>query len=478
MKTCWQVLGIEATTDTDAIRQAYLALLPSFHPETDPQGFKLLREAYENALQGTTSPAITMVEEDPDTPWVNYLREILGDLLADGERRFQPQAWQEFIQQINKLSITQAEKARWLLCDIAMQTFPVSYSCMNLLSQRLSWEQRDCNGEIDRERLDNFLFYVERGDLFSYSQLMHLSPVAQNQTITFYDALDASFFDHPHYFAQLMALHGAWVIPDDLRFQRRLLRWFSSLRQGIAELLPVALAWQEAEPDSQQTPGYYHLAQRVFCGEGDSLLPELYAQWWEHPSTQLDDLLLRWCRQHRPDFFPLLVMAVEAREQVDIDGEPLLYIPGSSARTCLLWAEALHSGALSPLSESFIARRLNYGAPAMSEAHSQHPYWLLYQVADSLACAEDPSAALLQRLVTKLDAPDICPLEALIIRGLLGRAAAIDTPCEAVVADEEPVTTVTSPSTEESGGGFGLWQVIKIILFIGVVGHVLRQFMH
>ncbi|ECA8075434.1 J domain-containing protein, partial [Salmonella enterica subsp. enterica serovar Typhimurium] len=287
-------------------------------------------------------------------------------------------------------------KARWLLCDIAMQTFPVSYSCMNLLSQRLSWEQRDCNGEIDRERLDNFLFYVERGDLFSYSQLMHLSPVAQNQTITFYDALDASFFDHPHYFAQLMALHGAWVIPDDLRFQRRLLRWFSSLRQGIAELLPVALAWQEAEPDSQQTPGYYHLAQRVFCGEGDSLLPELYAQWWEHPSTQLDDLLLRWCRQHRPDFFPLLVMAVEAREQVDIDGEPLLYIPGSSARTCLLWAEALHSGALSPLSESFIARRLNYGAPAMSEAHSQHPYWLLYQVADSLACAEDPSAALLQ----------------------------------------------------------------------------------
>ncbi|MCU7099951.1 J domain-containing protein [Salmonella enterica] len=477
MKTCWQVLGIEATTDTDAIRQAYLALLPSFHPETDPQGFKLLREAYENALQGTTSPAITVVDEDPDTPWVNYLGEIFRDLLADEERRFQPQAWQEFIQQINKLSITQAEKARWLLCDIAMQTFPVSYSCMNLLSQRLSWEQRDCNEEMDRERLDNFLSYVEHGDMFDYALLLNIPPEVQNQTLAFYDALDSTFFEHPLYFAQLMAQHGPWIVPDDLRFHRRLLRWFSTLHLGVAELLPVALTWQEAEPDSQ-TPGYYYLAQRVFCGEGDSLLPELYAQWWAHPSTQLDDLLLRWCRQHRPDFFPLLVMAVETREQVDIDGEPLLYIPGSSARSCLLWAEALHSGALSPLSESFIARRLNYGAPAMSEAHSQHPYWLLYQVADSLACAEDPSAALLQRLVTKLDAPDICPLEALVIRGLLGWAAAVATPCEAVVADEEPVTTVTSPSTEESGGGFGLWQVIKIILFIGVVGHVLRQFMH
>nr|WP_249264762.1 J domain-containing protein [Salmonella enterica] len=68
MKTCWQVLGIEATADIDAIRQAYLALLPTFHPETDPQGFKQLREAYETALQGTKSPSIAVVEEDSDTP--------------------------------------------------------------------------------------------------------------------------------------------------------------------------------------------------------------------------------------------------------------------------------------------------------------------------------------------------------------------------------------------------------------------------
>ena len=40
MKTCWQILEIESTTQIDIIRQAYLALLPSFHPETDPQGLK------------------------------------------------------------------------------------------------------------------------------------------------------------------------------------------------------------------------------------------------------------------------------------------------------------------------------------------------------------------------------------------------------------------------------------------------------
>ncbi|MBJ3556538.1 J domain-containing protein, partial [Salmonella enterica subsp. enterica serovar Indiana] len=162
MKTCWQVLGIEATTDTDAIRQAYLALLPSFHPETDPQGFKQLREAYENALQGKTPPAITVVDEDPDTPWVNYLREIFGDLLADGERRFQPQAWQEFIQQINKLSISQVEKSRWWLCAIAMKTFPISYSCLKLLSDRLAWEQGSDNRDVDAEEVEDLLFEIRR----------------------------------------------------------------------------------------------------------------------------------------------------------------------------------------------------------------------------------------------------------------------------------------------------------------------------
>lgn len=56
MKNCWQILDIAETTDVDIIRRAYLALLPSCHPETDPQGFKQLRQAYEEALRLAQSP--------------------------------------------------------------------------------------------------------------------------------------------------------------------------------------------------------------------------------------------------------------------------------------------------------------------------------------------------------------------------------------------------------------------------------------
>ncbi len=52
MNICWEIPGIEPTTDLECIRQAYLALLPSFHPESDPQGFKRLRQPMKKRSTG------------------------------------------------------------------------------------------------------------------------------------------------------------------------------------------------------------------------------------------------------------------------------------------------------------------------------------------------------------------------------------------------------------------------------------------
>ncbi|HEA8825280.1 TPA: hypothetical protein RXQ20_002956 [Escherichia coli] len=75
MKTCWQILEIESTTQIDIIRQAYLARLPLCHPETDPQGFKALRQAYEEALRLAVNPVGEADNEDKDAACnqVNHL---------------------------------------------------------------------------------------------------------------------------------------------------------------------------------------------------------------------------------------------------------------------------------------------------------------------------------------------------------------------------------------------------------------------
>lgn len=68
MKTCWQILEIESTTQIDIIRQAYLARLPLCHPETDPQGFKALRQAYEEALRLAVNPVEEADDEEKMLP--------------------------------------------------------------------------------------------------------------------------------------------------------------------------------------------------------------------------------------------------------------------------------------------------------------------------------------------------------------------------------------------------------------------------
>lgn len=472
MKTCWEVLGIEYTHDADAIRQAYLALLPSFHPESDPQGFKALRQAYESALQEAKKPAAPVVALDANTQQVNDMLAAFHDLLACDERRFQPAAWQRFIQQINMLSIKQVERLRWSLYAIAQEAWPVSYTCLRLLAERLGWERQDGGEEIDNETLDNFLHSLRRGDLFDYSRLLALPAEVQNQTIAFYAALEGSFFNHPSFFSHFINQHGVTIVPDDLNFQRRLLRWYSSLQWGIPELIPVAKAWREDEPDNT-SPQYYEYAQRVYCGEGDSLLPGLCALWKQGPSTQMDNLLLQWCRQNRPDDYPLVVLAVERHEQRDSEGEELAYFHGTSARTRLLWAEALHSGILSPLSRCFVTRVLQNKFPEIDKQYCSHPRWPLYQVAELLVRQKTLATKHYLPLVERQMANDLCPFEALIIGALMPSGAEISSSDEADAEGNDELDSASSNAKP-----FNVFSVIKVIFYIFLVAGALSRILH
>ena len=51
MNDFFNTLGIEATKEEKKIKKAYRARLHAVNPEDDPDGFKRLREAYEEALK-------------------------------------------------------------------------------------------------------------------------------------------------------------------------------------------------------------------------------------------------------------------------------------------------------------------------------------------------------------------------------------------------------------------------------------------
>ena len=48
---CWQILGIAPTSDEATIKQAYAARIREHRPDRDPEGFRRVRAAYEEALR-------------------------------------------------------------------------------------------------------------------------------------------------------------------------------------------------------------------------------------------------------------------------------------------------------------------------------------------------------------------------------------------------------------------------------------------
>lgn len=99
-KKVFDILGMEATNDSRLIKMAYREKLVQVNPEDDPEGFKNLREAYEEALRLVKIQEEEGVEEEddlPDTPvnrWLKRVKSIYSSLSS----RIDAQNWKNLFE--------------------------------------------------------------------------------------------------------------------------------------------------------------------------------------------------------------------------------------------------------------------------------------------------------------------------------------------------------------------------------------------
>ena len=169
----FQVLGIEQTKDERAIKNAYRQKLALTNPEDNPEGFKRLRSAYEEACayartQEEEQQAAQQRDTTPSGLWVEKAAEIYGNIKS----RQDVEKWKALFSEDVFLSLEEEENCRFKLLRFLMDHFRLPGAVWELFNKMLHITE---DAEKLRERFPaDFMRYLlskcERGEEIEFSQ--------------------------------------------------------------------------------------------------------------------------------------------------------------------------------------------------------------------------------------------------------------------------------------------------------------------
>lgn len=228
------VLGIDKTKDENAIRDAYRAKLAVNHPEENPEGFKRLRDAYEQALEYARSEEEESEETFDDSPVGQWMRKV-NDAYMHISRRLDDDVWNALVHDDLCIDLEYAQECKQQLFVYLSYHFRLKASVYRVLNSFFDFEhQKEDFYEFlpvpfvdfmirrlsDMEGNDDFPFEWSEGpddadyDAF-YEQLMQLEDAVENQKWDeagdLYQAICAFGIRHPYLTvieARLMQVDG------------------------------------------------------------------------------------------------------------------------------------------------------------------------------------------------------------------------------------------------------------------------------
>lgn len=158
----FQILGIEQTKDERALKNAYRDKLTVTNPEDDPEGFKRLRMAYEEACRYAGTPDAEENEEaeptlEDDTPagqWIRGVRKVYENITD----RCDVEKWKALFEADDFLSLEEEENCTTYLLRFLMEHYKLPTAIWKLLDEKIHIVQ---NAGAFRERFPaQFVSYM------------------------------------------------------------------------------------------------------------------------------------------------------------------------------------------------------------------------------------------------------------------------------------------------------------------------------
>lgn len=428
--SCWIRLGLEPTQDLNLIRQAYRGLLPAHHPETDPQGFQALREAYEQALRlarESEADAAPVFETEAKADEMSAALRGFHRLLEDPALRFDPAAWQGYIAELDELPLDELEQLSWQLLHELRSCGPISHRCAGLLAQRLGWAEQLLRLQ-DPQEVEAFLQRLSEPDPFDTALMRDWPPAAQLETLWYFRSLEYCFNQRPLFeYEQFVQAHTCLAFPNDEALLQRLLVQFC--QAGIGSQTLHAQVQQQLQQAPDDVDLLYLLARQAEALGAEQQALECWLRLWrEHRHPQAERWLLNLCARHQPQRLPLLIQAFDLQTPCDswpadlADPAQAWGSPSQSPQTLSRWLEAARLE-LGDIAATFIDWRLDgddelpllaWLLQEQPDADLQRLYWLAWAL-------QRGEAELLRLVVAEPAREDT--LDNLILEGLQAQAA-------------------------------------------------------
>lgn len=333
----WHLLGIVPTKDIAVIRQAYRTKLPDYHPERDPEGFKALRQAYDNAILYAQSTETVIdqpqaeSEVKPNDPvsdeqiQANEICAAYQALLNDPNRCYKIDEWQKFIGSFYDYPMAVIDIVKWQLLEISYETTNISQSCVNLLAENLRWRQQLITQYPDQyEHYNNFLKYLEGGDFFDYTALPTTNKQIQNVTIDYVYNAKWTYWEQRS--ADLYAyLQQDTVIylPDDKTLMLALSYWHCVAELENQAILDYALS-AITQPDQAE---HLIIEWKYIAANQYTLLnnkQQALQAWIDlyhsgHYVEKAESWIAGWCAYYASNYLPLLFVALNDSYCLEVD---------------------------------------------------------------------------------------------------------------------------------------------------------------
>lgn len=185
----FQILGIAETKDERAIKEAYRQKLTTTNPEDNPEGFKQLRAAYEEACrlakQTEEENAEPPRDETPSGLWVEKAAGIYGNIRS----RRNLEEWKKLFDEDCFLSLEEEENCRIKLLRFLMDHFRLPGEVWKLLDRKLSLT--GSAAELKEKFPTDFIRYVlnkcERGEDVEFEQFEGEDDAPYDLFLQYYD---------------------------------------------------------------------------------------------------------------------------------------------------------------------------------------------------------------------------------------------------------------------------------------------------